>query len=208
MALKYHTVADIADARQPRRAVPPTRAACLAVMEEAAQASPPPRHCTTACVRPGRAGRDRTRRRRLFQAALAADLTRRPFMRARTELAYGEWLRRQRRAAESKQHLRAARDTFDALGTSPWGERARHELRTAGERSGERRAPSSDSLTAQELQIAQLAADGLTNREIGKHLYISHRTVGAHLANIYSKLGVTSRGQLHNALNLRTISPG
>ncbi len=53
-----------------------------------------------------------------------------------------------------------------------------------------------------------MAADGLTNREIGKHLYISHRTVGAHLANIYSKLGVTSRGQLHNALNPRTVSPG
>jgi len=136
----------------------------------------------------------------LFPAALAADLTRRPFIRARTELAYGEWLRRQRRATESRPCLRAARDTFDALGTAPWSERARHELRTAGERSGERRAVSSDILTAQELQIAQLAADGLTNREIGKRLYISHRTVGAHLAKIYAKLGATSRVQLHSAL--------
>jgi DNA-binding CsgD family transcriptional regulator len=137
---------------------------------------------------------------RLFLAALAADLTRRPFIRARTELAHGEWLRRQRRATESRPHLRAARDTFDALGTAPWSERARHELRAAGERSGERRAVSSDILTAQELQIAQLAADGLTNREIGKRLYISHRTVGAHLAKIYAKLGATSRVQLHTVL--------
>jgi DNA-binding CsgD family transcriptional regulator len=90
--------------------------------------------------------------------------------------------------------------TFDALGTSPWGDRARRELRAAGERSSERRAASSDILTAQELQIAQLAADGLTNREIGKRLYISHRTVGAHLAKIYAKLGVTSRVQLHSAI--------
>ena len=135
---------------------------------------------------------DRDEAEALFLAALAADLTRRPFIRARDQLAYGEWLRRQRRVAECRPSLRAARDTFDALGTAPWSERARHELRTAGERSGERQAVSSDLLTAQELQIAQLAADGLTNREIGKRLYISHRTVGAHLAKIYAKLGATS----------------
>ena len=73
--------------------------------------------------------------------------------------------------------------------------------RKRDERSGERRAVSSDILTAQELQIAQLAADGLTNRDIGKRLYISHRTVGAHLAKIYAKLGATSRVQLHSALS-------
>ena len=66
--------------------------------------------------------------------------------------------------------------------------------------ASERQAATHDILTAQELQIAQLAADGLTNREIGKRLYISHRTVGAHLAKIYAKLGATSRVQLHNAL--------
>ncbi|HVT71373.1 MAG TPA: LuxR C-terminal-related transcriptional regulator [Trebonia sp.] len=130
----------------------------------------------------------------------AAARPRRPFTRARTELAYGEWLRRQRRAAESRPYLRSARDTFDALGTAPWSERARHELRLAGERSTERRAVAHDLLTAQELQIAQLAASGLTNREIGKRLYISHRTVGAHLAKVYAKLEVTSGVQLHDAL--------
>jgi DNA-binding NarL/FixJ family response regulator len=86
------------------------------------------------------------------------------------------------------------------------GERARRELRAVGERSAERRAGPGDilnALTPQELQIAQLAAQGLTNREIGKRLYISHRTVGAHLAKVYAKLGATSRVQLHDSLNVR-----
>jgi DNA-binding CsgD family transcriptional regulator len=199
MALKYHTVADIADAAS-RTEHPEEAADVLAAMEAAAQVTTSPSlHDGLRFARAVLAGPDRAEE--LFVAALAADLTRRPFIRARTELAYGEWLRRQRRAAECRPYLRAARDTFDALGTAPWSERARHELRTAGERSGERKAVSSDLLTAQELQIAQLAADGLTNREIGKRLYISHRTVGAHLAKIYAKLGATSRVQLHSALS-------
>ena len=199
MALKYHTVADIADAAS-RTERPGDAAGVLAAMEAAAQVTTSPslhdglRFARAVLAAPHEA-------EGLFRAALAADLSRRPFIRARTELAYGEWLRRQRRATESRPYLRAARDTFDALGTAPWSERARHELRTAGERSGERRAVSSDILTAQELQIAQLAANGLTNREIGKRLYISHRTVGAHLAKIYAKLGATSRVQLHSALS-------
>jgi len=122
-------------------------------------------------------------------------------VRARTELAFGEWLRRQRRTAQARECLRTARDTFDALGVAPWSERARRELRAAGERSSERQVATSDRLTAQEYQIAQLAAEGLTNREIGRRLYISHRTVGAHLARIYPKLNVTSRVQLYNALS-------
>jgi DNA-binding CsgD family transcriptional regulator len=199
MALKYHTVADIADAAS-RTERAGDAAEVLAAMEAAARVTPSPslhdglRFARAVLAGPGEA-------EGLFLAALAADLTRRPFIRARTELAYGEWLRRQRRAAQARPYLRAARYTFDALGTAPWSERARHELRTAGERSGERRAVSHDLLTAQELQIAQLAADGLTNREIGQRLYISHRTVGAHLAKIYAKLGATSRVQLPSALS-------
>jgi DNA-binding CsgD family transcriptional regulator len=198
MALKYHTVADVADAAS-RTERPGDAADVIADMEAAARVtSSPSLHDGLRFARAVLAGPDQAEG--LFLTALAADLTRRPFIRARTELAYGEWLRRQRRVAECRPFLRAARDTFDALGTAPWSERARHELRTAGERSGERRAVSSDLLSAQELQIAQLAADGLTNREIGQRLYISHRTVGAHLAKIYAKLGATSRVQLHSAL--------
>jgi DNA-binding CsgD family transcriptional regulator len=137
----------------------------------------------------------------LFQAALDADLTRWPVARARLQLAYGAWLRRQRRVAESRAPLRAAREAFDVLGVFPWGERARQELRAAGEAS-RRRAPEAwDQLTPQELQIAQLAANGLSNREIGQQLYLSHRTVGTHLYRVFPKLGITSRAQLPATLD-------
>ncbi|MBB5867567.1 DNA-binding CsgD family transcriptional regulator [Allocatelliglobosispora scoriae] len=132
----------------------------------------------------------------LYQAALLAESVQWPFTRARTQLAYGEWLRRQRRIAECRAPLRAARDTFDTLGTIPWGERARQELRASGEASHRRSDEVSDRLTAQELQIAQMAAEGLTNREIGQRLYLSHRTVSSHLHRIFPKLEITSRSQL------------
>ncbi|MGW2161686.1 ATP-binding protein [Nonomuraea sp. NPDC001699] len=135
-----------------------------------------------------------------FDAALAADLRRWPFVRARVQLAYGEWLRRQRRTAESRAPLRMARETFDALGVIPWSERARQELRASGESSRTRTSEPRDVLTAQELQIAQMAADGLTNREIGEKLYLSRRTVSSHLYRIFPKLGVTSRSALNSAL--------
>jgi DNA-binding CsgD family transcriptional regulator len=137
----------------------------------------------------------------LFEAALGADLARWPFARARVQLAYGGWLRRQRRAADSRGYLRAARDTFDALGTIPWGDRARQELRASGETSRRRNPDVRDQLTPQELQIAQMAAEGLTNREIGHKLYLSHRTISSHLHRIFPKLGVTSRSALRAALH-------
>jgi DNA-binding CsgD family transcriptional regulator len=137
----------------------------------------------------------------LFRAALQAEMRHWPFVRARTQLAYGEWLRRQRRVAESRPPLRAARNTFDALGTIPWSERTRQELRASGETSRRRASEARDILTAQELQIVQMAADGLTNREIGQKLYLSHRTVSSHLYRIFPKLGVTSRSELSAALS-------
>ena len=162
---------------------------------------PRPRRCTPACVTPGPCWPMTVDAQALFEAALGADLARWPFARARVQLAYGGWLRRQRRAAESRGHLRAARDTFDALGTIPWSERARQELRASGETSRRRTPDARDQLTPQELQIAQMAAEGLTNREIGQKLYLSHRTVGSHLRRIFPKLGVTSRSALRAALH-------
>jgi DNA-binding CsgD family transcriptional regulator len=135
-----------------------------------------------------------------FEEALASDLTRWPFQRARIQLAYGQWLRRRRRVAESRGALRDARDTFDALGCAPWSEMARRELRASGERSRRRVPEARDQLTAQELQIAQLAAEGLSNREIGRRLYLSHRTISTHLYRVFPKLGITSRGELSVAL--------
>ena len=135
-----------------------------------------------------------------FTEALALDLARWPFQRARIQLGYGQWLRRQRQIVKSRAVLRAARDTFDALGCAPWGDQARRELRASGERSRRRVPEARDQLTAQELQIAQLAAEGLSNREIGHRLFLSHRTIGTHLYKVFPKLGITSRTELGAAL--------
>ncbi len=136
----------------------------------------------------------------LFQAALEADMALWPFQRGRLLLAHGAWLRRRRRVSESRGPLRSARDTFDALGAIQWAERARQELRAAGETSRKREREAWDRLSAQEIQIATMAAEGLSNREIGRKLYLSHRTVGSHLYRTFPKLGITSRVQLTSAL--------
>jgi DNA-binding CsgD family transcriptional regulator len=134
-----------------------------------------------------------------FQAALAANLTSWPLYRVRLLLEYGTWLRHRRRIAAARKPLRAARDAFEALGARPWAERARQELRAS--REPQRRQPAAGiQLTEQEQQIAHLAAEGLSNREIAQRLYMSHRTVGAHLYRIFPKLGITSRTQLPRAL--------
>jgi len=135
-----------------------------------------------------------------FAEGLRADLDRWPFQRARLLLAYGEWLRRQRRIADSRAPLRTARDIFDALACASWSDRARRELRASGESSRRRDPGARDLLTAQELQIAQLAAEGLTNREIGQRLYLSHRTIATHLYRVFPKLGITARTELAAAL--------
>ncbi|GAA2480304.1 ATP-binding protein [Winogradskya humida] len=138
-----------------------------------------------------------------FEDALAAELGGSPFERARLLHAYGAHLRRQRRAADSREPLRAAASTFDALGATPWAERAREELRASGE-TVRRNADPADLLTPQEQQIARLAADGLSNREIAERLYLSPRTVTTHLYRIFPKLGVKSRGELARVLTTIT----
>jgi ATP/maltotriose-dependent transcriptional regulator MalT len=136
----------------------------------------------------------------LFESAVKSDLARWPLHRGRLLLAYGAWLRRRHRVAEAREPLRTARDLFDALGALPWGERARQELSATGERSVPRVIGPMDVLSPQELLIAQLAADGLTNREIGQKLYLSHRTVSSHLYRVFPKLGIASRAELAAAM--------
>ena len=134
---------------------------------------------------------------RLFRASLAVhDEARRPFERARTELAFGEFLRRMRRRTDARAQLRAARDRFDALGAALWAERARMELRASGERSRRRDPSTLDDLTAQEVQIAQLVAEGRTNRDVAAQLFLSPRTIDYHLRNVFRKLGISSRMEL------------
>jgi DNA-binding CsgD family transcriptional regulator len=138
---------------------------------------------------------------RLFSVALRQDSRPYPFLHARTLFSFGRWLRRQRRGADSRAPLRKSIELFDTLGAALWSKRARQELRATGERIV-RRTPDDarERLTAQELQIAQFAADGLSNREIGERLFLSPRTVGGHLYRIFPKLEITGRAQLRDAL--------
>jgi DNA-binding CsgD family transcriptional regulator len=119
-----------------------------------------------------------------------------PFQRARTELLYGEWLRRERRRTDARIHLRAALELFRRLGTVPWEERAEAELRATGETARKRDPATVSQLTPQELQIASLVAEGLTNRDIAAHLFLSPRTIDYHLRKVFTKLGIASRTEL------------
>ncbi len=142
---------------------------------------------------------DESEAENLYEKALDSD-PKWPFHYARLEMAFGAWLRRRRRITESRPHLRSARDAFDALGLQPWADKARAELRASGERNAEPAPKTAQPLTPQELQIAQMAAAGLSNREIGDRLFLSHRTVGAHLYRVFPKLGIVSRSELTQAL--------
>jgi DNA-binding CsgD family transcriptional regulator len=118
------------------------------------------------------------------------------FARARTELAFGERLRRAGRRREARVQLRAALAGFDELAARPWLERAGTELRASGETLRKRRPHEAEELTPQELQIALLVAEGKTNKAVGATLFLSHKTVEYHLGRIYRKLSVGSRAEL------------
>jgi DNA-binding CsgD family transcriptional regulator len=164
----------------------------------AARSGPPLLLVLLTCARPLLAADQDAQA--LFEAALGQNRSAYAYPRARTLFAFGRWLRRQRRGIESRAPLREAIELFDVLGATRWSDRARQELRATGETLGPRRPDARDQLTVQELQIAQLAAEGLSNREIGERLFLSHRTIGSHLYRIFPKLGIASRTQLRDAL--------
>jgi DNA-binding CsgD family transcriptional regulator len=115
---------------------------------------------------------------------------------ARAHLVYGEWLRREHRQVDAREHLRIAHDMFGRMGAEAFAERARIELDGTGEQTHKRVASSGDGLTAQEAQIAALAGAGLTNQQIGAQLFISAHTVEWHLRKVFAKLGIRLRRQL------------
>ena len=119
---------------------------------------------------------------------------------ARARLLYGEWLRRQGRRVEAREQLRTAHGAYAAMGMEGFAERARRELAASGEKVRKRSVATRDELTAQEAQIARLAADGTTNPDIGAQLFISPRTVEWHLRKVFGKLGISSRRELQSAL--------
>jgi DNA-binding CsgD family transcriptional regulator len=119
----------------------------------------------------------------------------RPFDRGRTQLLYGEWLRRARRRVEARGQLAAAFETFQRLGARPWADRAGAELRAAGQRL-RRQDEARVLLTPQEMRVVRLVAEGGSNQEVAARLFLSPRTVGYHLYKAFPKLGVTSRAEL------------
>ena len=120
----------------------------------------------------------------------------RPFDLARTRLLYGEFLRRRRRPGQAREHLRAATEGFERLGCPLWADRARAELRAAGETAGEPHGEAFDQLSPQEMQIIRMVGEGMSNREVAGQLFLSPRTVEYHLYKAYPKLGVSSRSEL------------
>ncbi len=155
MSVTY--LADAASQSGQRHVVAPI----LEELEQVARRTPSPTlHAGPVYARPVLAQDDDAGR--LYDIALKGDLRHQPFDHARLQLAYGAWLRRQRRVSESRAPLRAARQVFDALACVPWGERARQEMRASGEQSRDRVPAARDRLSAQELQIAQMAATGMT----------------------------------------------
>ncbi len=195
--MRSFSVADLVDAAARSGQTDAIRAVVAQLDTLAAQTPAPLLHAGLRYARPLLADDDYAQA--LFDDAETANTTW-PFLRARTQLARGEWLHQRRRSAESRTPLRTARETFDALGAIPWSERARQQLRASGETSRSRTPNARDELTPQELQIVQLATQGLTNREIGQMLYLSHRTISSHLYRTFPKLGVTSRAQLRDVL--------
>ena len=161
----------------------------LAAVEEAARVTPAPLlHVqlpyTRAVLAPDAAAEE------LYLAALDQDLSRWPLVKARTEHAYGQWLRRHRQAARSRALLLSARTAFDLVGAADW-------TGHGAARGVDNPLPSlAELLSPQEALIARLAAEGLSNREIAERLYLSHRTVAAHLYRAFPKLGITSRSEL------------
>jgi DNA-binding CsgD family transcriptional regulator len=126
-----------------------------------------------------------------------------PFERGRTLLAYGEWLRAVDRRDEARERLREALDAFERIGALPFAERARRGLRAAGAVARAPERSHETELTAHELRVAQLVAQGLTNREAAAALFVSTKTVEHHLRNVFRKLGIRRRAELARLMAVR-----
>jgi DNA-binding CsgD family transcriptional regulator len=144
----------------------------------------------------------------LYEAALATPGAERwPFDLARVQLSFGVHLHRAKAVTESRVHLKSAIEIFESLGAQPWVSRAASELRATGLPGWRPAVSGATALTPQELEIAMLAASGLSNKQIAKQLYLSPRTVGARLYQIFPRLGITTRAALRDALDAGRRTP-
>jgi DNA-binding CsgD family transcriptional regulator len=130
-----------------------------------------------------------------------------PFERARTELCWGERLRRDGRRVDARRHLYAALESFEALGAAPWAEKAARELRSSGGRAMRGPRARSDELTPQQMQIATMVAEGATNKSVANSLFLSPKTIEFHLGHVYRKLNISNRTQLARSLPITPAMP-
>jgi DNA-binding CsgD family transcriptional regulator len=170
-------------------------------ISEAGVASISPRMAMLVAGCAGIAAADGSSANEHFERALSTPgIDQWPFELARIQLAYGERLRRSRAARESRPYLTAAVETLERLGARPWADRARNELRASGQTKPRAGEYDRDVLTPHEREIALLAAEGLSSKQIAERLFISPRTVSTHLYRLFPKLGITSRAALRDAL--------
>ncbi|MEV4497706.1 AAA family ATPase [Micromonospora arborensis] len=179
----------------------PAATAALAVFDRwASSTASPLRRALSARCHALLAPRGGAEAERDFQTALRLHPTEAgTFERARTELLFGQELRRSRRPRDARTHLHQAREMFSLLGVACWAEQATTELRAAGESVGPPDLPAARLLTGQQLRIAELVAEGATNREIAARMFLSTRTVDHHLRNVFHRLGIRSRTELARA---------
>ncbi|MFC4019278.1 LuxR C-terminal-related transcriptional regulator [Micromonospora sp. GCM10011542] len=179
----------------------PAALAALAVFDRwASSTSSPSRRALSARCHALLAPRGSAEAERGFLAALRLHPTEAgTFERARTELLFGQELRRSRHPRDARGHLHRARETFTLLGARCWAEQATAELRAAGESVGPPDLPAVRLLTGQQLRVAELVAEGATNREIAARMFLSTRTVDHHLRNVFHRLGIRSRTELARA---------
>ncbi|MFF4763376.1 ATP-binding protein [Streptomyces sp. NPDC001292] len=175
-------------------------AAHAAAMRESAMAGLSPRHRMIVLACEALATPDDDALALFEQAVSLAESGDWPFDTARVRLFYGERLRRRRATKEARRQLVRASEAFEELGAAPWTARAQAELRASSRTTSAAGRSGKAVLTAQEQEIAALAATGLTNKQIAERLFLSHRTIGTHLYQIYPKLGISSRAALRDAL--------
>ena len=165
-------------------------------LDDQAEATASPWALATAARCRALAASDRDLHDRFDAALELHDHEPSPFERARTQLCFGERLRRARQRRNARVQLRAALETFERIEAQPWADRARNELRATGEHLPPRGPTAVERLTPQEFQIAALVAEGLTNRDVAMRLYLSPKTIEFHLSRAFRKLGLRSRGEL------------
>ena len=196
--LRYWLLSDIADAAIGAGHVAHARAIVGEVEADILQGRWPwaligLRYAKAVLAEPGRA-------ESAFREALAEDLSAWPIDHGRLQLAYGVWLASQGDDAGARELLRSAQNIFTSVGATAWVGKARGAHRPVRGSAGVTVHPAISDMSAHELNIARLAASGLTNREIAQRMFVSHRTIGSHLYRIFPKLGITTRVQLADAL--------